>query len=83
MAKKRKKKSRSQRKRRGPRLSPTQLAQPSAAPTAAQAGALGLPAAEPSDLREEYRYVVTDLKRIAIIAVVMMVVMIALALLTG
>jgi len=87
MAKKRKKGSRSQRKRkRGPRLSPTQLVQPTAGrPTAVgaqsttQPSSAGRVAGQMPDLREEYHYVVADLKRIAIIAAVMMVVMIGLA----
>jgi len=39
------------------------------------------PAVQASDLREEYRYVITDLRRIGIIAVAMLAVLIALALL--
>jgi hypothetical protein len=38
-------------------------------------------AAQTSDLQEEYRYVITDLKRIGVIAVIMLAVLIALALL--
>jgi len=76
------KKSRRARKRsRQPRLTPSQMVRPdqgerlevrSASPTA---GRRGLP-----DLRDEYRYVLADLKRIAVIAAVMLVVMIVLAL---
>jgi hypothetical protein len=39
------------------------------------------PTPQASDLREEYRYVIADLKRIGIIAAAMLVVLIALALL--
>jgi len=39
------------------------------------------PALQESDLREEYRYVIADLKRIGAIALVMLVVLIVLALL--
>ncbi|HEC34240.1 MAG TPA: hypothetical protein ENI37_05935 [Chloroflexi bacterium] len=77
------KKSRRRRKRsQTPRLSPAQLVQPSGERTgpivvsAPKATARGLP-----DLQEEYHYVVTDLKRIVIIAVAMLAVMIVLALL--
>lgn len=78
-----KKRSRSQKKRRGPRLSPTQMAQPAATSAPAQTDVAGPASPAPSDLREEYRYVVADLKRIAIIAAAMMVVMIGLALLVA
>jgi len=75
------KKSRQTRRRSPtPRLSPAQLVQP-------HEEARPLPVREQptakkalSDLRQEYRYVVADLKRIAIIAGVMMAVMIGLAL---
>ena len=78
-----KKSRRVKKKGRQVRLSPAQMAQPemgemaNAPPVAAQAR----PTAQVSDLREEYRYVITDLRRIGIIAVVMLVVLIALALL--
>ena len=39
------------------------------------------PASQESDLREEYHYVVADLKRIGVIALVMLAALIALALL--
>ncbi len=39
------------------------------------------PAPQVSDLREEYRYVIADLKRIGIIAVAMLAVLVVLALL--
>lgn len=77
------KKSRRRRGAPGPRLSAAQLVQPGE-----QAAALA-PAAVPQapkasarvlrDLREEYPYVVADLKRIAIIAAVMLVLMLGLA----
>jgi hypothetical protein len=76
-------KSRRSRKRsQAPRLSPAQLAQPSEKLEGPLPAPARMTAAKaPPDLRDEYRYVVTDLKRIAIIAAVMMAVMIALALL--
>ena len=43
--------------------------------------AMARPVLEVSDPREEYRYVIDDLKRIGIIAVAMLAVLIALALL--
>jgi len=62
-------------------LSPAQMVQPGLdkiadAPLEA---ALAQPAPQASDLREEYRYVIADLKRIGIIAVGMLAVLIALA----
>ncbi|MDY6877525.1 MAG: hypothetical protein SWK90_15180 [Chloroflexota bacterium] len=78
------KKSRRVRKKgRRVRLSPAQMIQPeigeevAASLIAAQARSVP----EVSDLREEYRYVVADLKRIGIIAVAMLAILIALALL--
>lgn len=78
------KKSRRTRKHTRPvvRLSPSQIVrEPSV--TAVGAGPTTLAAARPEprevDLREEYRYVVADLKRIGIIAAVMLAVLIALA----
>ena len=83
-----KKSKRRRRRRRTPRLSPAQLVQPGVtAPTQPVETAerpVVAPAAtsEPTgDLREEYRYVVADLRQIAIIAAAMMVLMIVLALL--
>ncbi|MBC7226598.1 MAG: hypothetical protein H5T61_05135 [Thermoflexales bacterium] len=77
------KKSRRRRGASGPRLSAAQLVQPGE-----QAAALA-PAVAPQapkasarafrDLREEYPYVVADLKRIAIIAAVMLVLLLGLA----
>jgi len=82
------KKSRRRRGTARPRLSAAQLVQP---------GEQAVPAVTPAvvqtpqapktsaralrDLREEYPYVVADLKRIAIIAVVMLALMVGLALL--
>ena len=78
------KKSRRVRKKgRQTRLSPAQMAQPA---TSADAGTRMAavrvkPSPEASDLREEYRYVIADLKRIGVIAGVMLAVLVALALL--
>jgi len=78
------KKSRRVRKQGRPaRLSPAQMTQPEAG-RAADKPIVATPvqsAPKVSDLREEYRYVITDLKRIGIIAAAMLVVLIALALL--
>jgi hypothetical protein len=64
------------------RLSPAQMVQPIGGETAeaplAAAPVRAVP--EASDLREEYRYVVADLKRIGIVAGAMLVVLIALVL---
>ncbi len=77
------KKSRRRRGTSGPRLSAAQLVQPgeqAAAPAPAVAPqAPKAPARVARDLREEYPYVVADLKRIAIIAAIMLAVMIGLA----
>ncbi|HEY74659.1 MAG TPA: hypothetical protein G4O00_00570 [Thermoflexia bacterium] len=74
-----KKRKKSRKRTRGPRLSEAQLVQPTPRVTIApdQQASDGAP----SDLRDEYRYVIADLRRIAIIAAAMMVVMIGLALL--
>ncbi len=76
------KKSRRVRKKgREIRLSEAQRVRPEmgevsiATPVAAKAR----PAVQASDLREEYRYVITDLKRIGVIAAAMLVVLVALA----
>ena len=77
-----KKSRRVKKKGRRVRLSPTQMVQPgmgevtNAPPTVAPAR----PGPQKTDLREEYRYVIADLKRIGIIALVMLAVLIALAL---
>ncbi len=78
--------SKKSRRRRGtsrPRLSAAQLVQPgeqAAAPAPAavpQAPKVSTRASR--DLREEYPYVIADLKRIAVIAAVMLALMIGLA----
>jgi len=73
---------RDRRKAREVRLSAAQLIQPRASADAAAppAAARAQQASEAPDLRQEYRYVIADLKRIAIIAVVMLAVLIALTL---
>lgn len=77
------KKSHRRRRTSRPRLSAAQMVQPGEQPVAsAPAVALHAPKASPRvsrDLREEYPYVVADLKRIAVIAAVMLAVMIGLA----
>jgi len=78
------KKSRRVRKQGRPaRLSPAQMALPEVrkAADASMAAVPVQPVPGESDLREEYRYVIADLKRIGIIAAAMLVVLIALALL--
>ncbi|MFN3762708.1 MAG: hypothetical protein ACK4WK_05825 [Anaerolineae bacterium] len=77
------KKSHRRRRTSGPRLSAAQLVQPGEQ-AAAPAPAAVHPAPKASarvlrDLREEYPYVVADLKRIAIIAAVMLILMLGLA----
>jgi len=75
-----KKSSRGERKNRQVRLSEAQLVQPGE-------GAAPLVVREPQkadktqtvDLKQEYRYVIADLKRIAILAAAMLVVLIVLA----
>jgi len=65
------------------RLSPTQMVQPGRGEIA-NVPIVTTPvrhAPEVTDLREEYRYVIADLRRIGIIAVAMLAVLIALALL--
>jgi|YNPBryBLVA2012_1023415.scaffolds.fasta_scaffold02180_6 hypothetical protein len=66
-----------------PRLSATQLAQPgTSAPVTRQKAESTAPAAPVlSDLREEYHYVLRDLKTIGLIAVAMVVVMVVVLLL--
>ncbi len=78
------KKSRRVRKKgREIRLSQAQMARPGAGEAASVLTAA--PSAQPvfqeSDLQEEYRYVVADLKRIGVIALAMLAVLIVLALL--
>jgi len=80
------KKSRRVRKKgRQVRLSPAQMVQPGMGevvdaplPTAAPARPVS---PQKSDLREEYCYVVADLKRIGVIALAMLAVLVVLALL--
>jgi hypothetical protein len=78
------KKSRRVRKKSRPvHLSPSQMVQPGVhemvdAPLVA---APARPVPKASDLQEEYRYVITDLKRIGVIAMAMLAVLIVLALL--
>ena len=76
-----KKSRRVRKKERQVRLSPTQMVQPGVSEAAgaplATAPARSVPRV--SDLREEYRYVIADLKRIGIIAVAMLTVLIVLA----
>ncbi len=80
------KKSRRRRRTSRPRLSPAQMVQPGEQ-TASPKTTAGSPAVFPSparalrDLREEYPYVAADLKRIAVIAAVMLVILIGLAML--
>jgi hypothetical protein len=70
-------------RRKRVRLSPAQMVQPEmdevadASPSTASAR----PASKVPDLGEEYRYVIADLKRIGVIAAVMLVVLTGLALL--
>ena len=81
-----KKSRRVKKKGRRVRLSPTQMVQPEGGEGGEVAdvplpAVRARPAVQASDLREEYRYVITDLRRIGIIAVAMLAVLIALALL--
>jgi hypothetical protein len=76
------KKSRSRKRTKTPRLSAAQLVQPGEEERPKTLRALKQPRGKPlTELGEEYRYVVNDLKRIAIIAIAMMAVMIVLAVL--
>ncbi len=82
------KKSRRARKTkyRRPNLSSSQLTRPVPMTGATQAEQAAAPQVKgtistQTNLRDEYRYVITDLKRIGIIAVAMVVVMIVLAVL--
>ena len=78
-----KKSRRARKKGRRARLSPAQMVQPGASADVAVSAPAGhvQSASQLHDLREEYRYVIADLKRIAVIAVVMLVALVALALL--
>ena len=76
------KKSRRVRKQgRQVRLSASQMVQPAVGEVAdvARAVTQAQPTSKESDLREEYRYVITDLKRIGVIAAGMLAVLIVLA----
>lgn len=66
-----------QKKDREIRLSETQMRHPGMEIGAVRQSS---PAGEKADLAEEYGYVIRDLKRIAIIALVMLVVLVGLAL---
>ena len=65
------------------RLSPAQMVQPGTGDVAEVAAVATRAQSRPqvADLREEYRYVIADLKRIGIIALAMLAVLIVLALL--
>jgi hypothetical protein len=65
------------------RLSPAQMVQPGTGEMADAPLVVAptRPTLEMSDLREEYHYVIADLKRIGIIAVAMLAVLVVLALL--
>jgi hypothetical protein len=78
-----KKSRRVKKKGRQVRLSEAQMMQPGVGGAAdvPHVAAQARHAAQVSDLREEYRYVITDLRRIGIIAVMMVAVLIVLALL--
>jgi len=77
-----KKSRRVKKKGRRVRLSPAQMVQPGVGEVADAplVATPARPAPKVSDLREEYRYVIADLKRIGVIAVVMLAVLIILAL---
>jgi hypothetical protein len=64
-------------------LSPAQMVQPRVDETgdAVVVKASVAPVAQATNLQEEYRYVITDLKRIGVIALAMLAVLIVLALL--
>jgi hypothetical protein len=76
-----KKSRRVRKKERQVRLSPAQMVHPGASEAVGTplVAAPARPAPKVSDLREEYRYVIADLKRIGIIAVAMLTVLIVLA----
>jgi hypothetical protein len=63
-------------KKSRPRLSEAQLYQPNQAASVVEPAQ---PGSGEEDLAEEYRYVLTDLKRIAILALVMLAVLIVLS----
>ena len=77
------KKSRRVKKQGQVRLSAAQMVQPMA-DEVAEAVAIAVPTQSvlhATDLRDEYRYVIADLKRIGIIALAMLAVLVVLALL--
>ena len=77
------KKSRRVKKQGQVRLSAAQMVQPMA-DEVAEAVAVAIPTQsvlQETDLRDEYHYVITDLKRIGIIALAMLAVLVVLALL--
>ena len=78
-----KKSRRGKRKGQPARLSSAQMVQPGAGEmTNGPFGAAsGHPAPQAPDLQDEYRYVIADLRRIGIIAMVMLALLVALALL--
>jgi len=78
-----KKSRRSRKKGRRARLSSTQMVRPITEANAPPhvSVAQRRPVVRTTDLRDEYRYVVADLKRIGVIALTMLVVLVALALL--
>jgi hypothetical protein len=61
------------------RLSPAQLVRPGQGDVATQATVSTRKSNQPVDLQQEYRYVITDLKRIGLIAVGMLGLLIVLA----
>jgi hypothetical protein len=65
-------------KKRDVRLSSAQLVRPSRSEAAVAPGSTG-ESGGPASLREEYRYVIADLKRIGLIALGMVALLIALA----
>jgi hypothetical protein len=69
----------SRRKKRQVRLSSTQLVQPGVTEVADGSVVL-VPAVEALDLREEYGHVITDLKRMFIVAAAALVVVVVLVL---
>ncbi len=79
------KKSRRVRRRQQARLSQAQMVQPGTSEATGFSPAVtsipARPAPATTDLREEYRYVIADLKRIGVLAVMMLAVLVVLALL--
>ena len=74
-----KKSNRAGRKNRRTRLSAAQLVQPGEGALPVARELRKIDKAKAMDLKQEYRYVVADLKRIAILAAAMLVVLIVLA----